>query len=307
MRKVICVLLVIISIFSFAACSRKSESLNAVKDFSVVDTLEQVNDEQLDVVLLFGQSNATGVASVEYLKNDYPSNYELARLYVDKVMINYFVDNGANTSEGKFVSTALGQGANQFYFGPEVGMAYWLQNSPRKTCILKYTWGGTILDSQWLDSNYKRGELYNAAMNFVSASMDYLISKGYKASIVAICWMQGESDAYSDETTKRYYKNTDKFVSYLRKDLENYSEEDFMFIDAGISDSIIWKNYKEVNKAKEDYASTHKNCYYFSTIDLGLTVDKEPVDSPDIAHYDSDSMFTLGQKFARYVYQPMVI
>ena len=42
---------------------------------------------------------------------------------------------------------------------------------------------------------------------------------------------------------------------------------------------------------------------YFSTIDLGFTINKEPEGDPDWGHYDSLPELELGRMFGRLVMQ----
>ena len=127
-----------------------------------------------------------------------------------------------------------------------------------------------------MNSKYKRGELYEAAINFTKASLDYLISKGYEYIIDGICWMQGESDA-NGALCNRYYTNTKEFVKFLRKDLFSY-QKTIDFIDAGISDSSYWVEYKKVNEAKNKFSNEDEHNYYIDTIDAGLHYNQEPVE-----------------------------
>ena len=74
-----------------------------------------------------------------------------------------------------------------------------------------------------------------------------------------------------------------------------------MFVDAGIAEIDIWPEHNDVNKAKEKLASGNDYNKYFSTSSMGLATNLEPVEGPDLAHYDSISMIKLGQKFASYI------
>ena len=293
----------LICLLCFTACSSDYKHvLNAIQSFSVEDTLSNVDSAPCDVVILLGQSNATGVAANAYLEQKAPDEYAALINGSDNVLINYITENGGNSSENKFVKVVPGQGANKDYFGPELGIADALsKRATKQVFILKYAWGGSILDTQWFEGNCKRGELYDAAMAFVTASLDYLKSKGYKINISAVCWMQGESDSFDDTMTKRYHKNTTKFVEYLRKDLSKYSKNKFIFIDAGIAEIDLWKNHKDVNAAKKQCSEELDNYVYFSTQEMGLTTNLEPEGGPDIAHYDSLSALALGRKFAEYI------
>jgi hypothetical protein len=126
--------------------------------------------------------------------------------------------------------------------------------------------------------------------------------KNYDAEIGAICWMQGESDT-TDFKASHYYENQMAFASYLREDLAEYAADGgIYFIDAGISNSPYCEPaYPEINEAKEKFAEQSEMNLYFSTIDLGFTIHKEPEGEPDWGHYDSLSELALGRKFGELV------
>lgn len=301
-KKVLCFLLLII-VLSLTACNNDNSSLGAIQSFEVEDTLESVNNKTVKVILLYGQSNATGVAKNEYLSKNDPEAYDKALNGYNNVLINFITENGNNSSNNKFVTTKLGEGYNQNHFGPEIGIADTLSNhnSDETYFIIKYSWGGSILHNQWLNSKYKRGELYNAAMSFTITSLNYLKSKGYIPKIAGVCWMQGESDAVWRRVANKYYKNTKNLVSFLREDLEEFYDNNLLFIDAGIKEIDMWKYHKIVNNAKKKLSEENIYNIYFSTQDMSLTTNLEPIESPDLAHYDSLSMLYLGRKFASYI------
>ena len=56
-----------------------------------------------------------------------------------------------------------------------------------------------------------------------------------------------------------------------------------------------------VNDAKKRVADEDEHGVYFSTSAMGLTTNLEPEGSPDRAHYDAQSAFALGKKFAEYI------
>ena len=295
MKKVITIIILLLVYIFVIGCGKYKE-LGAIREFSVNDTLNESNNEKIRVILLYGQSNASGCSHSSYLQKKDFSTYEKASKGFDNVYINYICENGSNSSNNEFVKCGLGNGASKDHFGPEVGIGLTYQEAGLKCFIIKYSWGGSVLDNQWMNGKYKRGELYEAAINFTKASLDYLTNKGYKYTIDGICWMQGESDA-GLRVDERYYKNTKEFVSFLRKDLSSY-QETIDFIDAGISDSALWVEYKNVNKAKIEYSNESDHNYFINTIEAGLHYDQEPVETPDIAHYDSESEIILGKLFA---------
>lgn len=274
-------------------------------DFKTVDdTLPSVEGEPLKVILLLGQSNASGASICEYLRDgvgdekyaEYEAGYE-------NILINFCVDNGNNTSDGEFRAVNTECGAAEGFFGPELGMAERLSEAypDERIVILKYTMSGYSLNYDWLCRG-ERGSIYNAFLTFVNTYMTYLSDKGYDARIGAICWMQGESDT-TEYKSERYYDNTVRFVSYLRSDLSEYAREGgIYFIDAGISNSPYCEpSYPEINAAKVKFSETSELNIYFSTIDLGYTIDKEPVGEPDLGHYDALCELDLGYMFAERI------
>lgn len=284
----------------------KAVKMEMHTDFPQPQNLPDGEGKRVKVILLMGQSNATGIGHLEYLqKNINAEQFVTYESGFDSVLINYCVDNHRNCSNGEFVNVDLNCAVDDGYFGPEVGMAEKFSEEwgDEEVIILKYTYSGTSLYSQWL-ANGQRGSIYKAMKRYVNTYMKALRNAGYDARLGAICWMQGESDSVSDIAKARYYKAQSNFVSYLREDFARYAEEGgICFIDAGISDSSNWTGYQTVNAAKERMATDSDLNYYFSTIDAGLTYHLEPEGNPDLAHYDSLSTLKLGHLFGDYVIQ----
>lgn len=273
-------------------------------DFKVVDSMPDGDGGSLKVILLLGQSNASGASRCRYLKDNVgDEQYAKYESGFENILINYCVDDWNNTSNGEFRAVNTECGAAEGFFGPEIGMAEVLSEAfpDEQVVILKYTYSGTNLHYQWL-SRGERGSIYNALKTFVDTYMGYLIDKNYNASIGAICWMQGESDT-NEYKSERYYDNTVNFVKYMREDFAKYSTDgEIYFIDAGISDSEAWQPlYSEINEAKVRFSELSSLNIFFSTIELGLTVNNEPEGEPDIAHYDSLSELELGREFGKRI------
>jgi hypothetical protein len=162
---------------------------------------------------------------------------------------------------------------------------------------------GYSLHHHWLCVG-RRGSIYEACLDFVNTYMEQLRGSNYAPRIGAICWMQGESDT-TDFKASHYLGNQTAFASYLRSDLEKYAEDGgICFIDAGISNSPYCEPaYPQINEAKVEFAKLSPLNYYFSTIDAGFTIDKEPEGDPDWGHYDALSELELGRLFGKNVIQ----
>ena len=271
--------------------------------FTIDDTLPDGDGKRATVILLAGQSNASGCSLDEYLAlsvgeekhKEYQEGY-------DNVYINYL--SGAHMSQA-FVTCATLQGEPEGTFGPELGLAEMLNETyPDETFfIIKCAWGGTNLYEQWRapSSSGKTGELYRQFIAFVQTSIQYLESKNYDVSIEGLCWMQGESDSFFVETATAYEENLSCFVGDVRKKFARYASEDgIAFVDAYIAAlPSYWVDYELVNQNKLAFSQSSSINVLVDTIAEGLTTAGEPVGAPDMAHYDATSEIKLGHLFAK--------
>lgn len=308
--KIKCFLIILLSLaLLFVGCSPDREPedstvvLNMNTNYPKTDSLPESDGRETKVILLLGQSNATGCSITQYLQQSViEEDFLRYEAGFPSVLINYCLDDHNASSEGDFVPVDLTCGAGEGFFGPEVGMADVLSAAyPNETVvIIKYTMSGYSLHHHWLSAG-KRGSIYNAFLPFLQTCMEALAEKNYNPVISAVCWMQGESDT-TDFKASRYYDNQTAFVSYLREDLAAYTKDDFFFIDAGISNSPYCEPaWPAINEAKKRFAEQSPLNLYFSTIDLGFTVHKEPEGDPDWGHYDALCELKLGQTFGNYI------
>lgn len=306
MSKKLYLLLLCISILFLYSCKKDEEidyTLNMNTNYEIADTLPDGNNQKVKVIVLLGQSNASGCSIVEYLQlNVSDEKYRFYEQGFDNILINYCIDDHSFTTHGEFKKVDLTCECGNGFFGPEVGIAETLSNKfPDETIfILKYTMSGYSLANHWL-RNYERSDIYKACLKYIQTYLDYLISKNYNPSLDAICWMQGESDT-ATKNAEKYYDNQRLFINYLRQDLKNYNNNEIYFIDAGISSSPYCEpGYPIVNQAKQKIAKESIYNLYFPTIENGLTTLYEPDYDPDLGHYDSLSEIKLGNLFGEYI------
>ena len=314
--RLVALLIVVSMIAAFALTG--CELIN--KFFTTTTTTAKTEEEppkvysnEVQVILLFGQSNAEGHTHSQYLSKTVGE--EKAQLYAEgfeEVQIAYANTISQNTSNGQFVPVKLGQGSGIYTFGPEIGIAERIAeiDPEKRVYIIKYAYGGTTLNNEWRSpSSGNAGRLYTGAVEFVLQQLEALEAMDLYPVIKAICWMQGESDA-SGLSYNLYQALEENFVKDLRKDLAYYkpAEEEIGFIDAGISDLTAWTQYKIVNEAKKNLSELDDYHDFIDTIAAGLKYNAEPVGNPDPYHYDSKYMVQLGYLFAdvllaRYIEQ----
>lgn len=271
--------------------------------FTVNDILPEGNGQKATVILLGGQSNASGCSLDEYLKKNVSAEeYAEYQNGFDNVYINYL--SGANMSQA-FVKCASFQGELPGSFGPELGLAEALSKMyPDRTFfIIKCAWGGSNLYSQWLSPSSwgKTGDLYKQFEAFVQTSIEYLVSKNYDVEIAGMCWMQGESDAFAAKNAEKYATHLNNLIKDVRKEFAQYAAEGgIAFVDAYIAaNPAYWVYYEAVNRGKQEIADSSELNVVVDTVTAGLTCENEPEGAPDLAHYDSMSQILLGQLFGK--------
>lgn len=274
--------------------------------FPLEDTLPDGQGKKATVILLGGQSNASGCSRDDYLKQNVSAEqYAEYDAGYDNVYINYYA-TGTNSSNA-FVKCATRQGEAGGFFGPELGLAQKLhqQYPDRLFFIIKCAWGGTNLFEQWRapSSFGKTGKLYKQFVTFVDTSMKYLESKNYDVTIAGMCWMQGESDAFDPANATNYEQNLKDFIKDIRKHYARYAAPDgIAFVDAAIADNpMYWVYCDGVNASKQAVAAADPLTVLIDTNAQGLSCSAEPADTPDMAHYDSMSQIKLGNLFGEYL------
>ena len=274
----------------------------------------------VDVIVISGQSNAVGCTRSSCITRSIGSSaYQTYMKGFEEIQIAYDswtkdVDPNDNTrtiyySQNKskndnFTKVMLGQGNSELTFGPEIGIAESTREKhANKLFIIKYACGASNLKDDWAKRD---SPMYGRFVEYVKKQMNNLKEKGLEPTIKALCWMQGEGDSW-DGYYQDYYDNTKEFVTNLRSDFKELAgNKDFPFIDAGISNSKEWQYYRKVNEAKQQFAEESENNIYIDTIAAGMHVDKEPFDTVDYCHYDSESEIQLGKLFAEQFEQFLI-
>lgn len=262
------------------------------------------------IIVLAGQSNAVGVGYTKYLADHFSAN-KVAEFEAGygNVRINFFSHNFG--SDG-FVDTRLGLAqSDKPTFGPEVGIAEMLTEDfgDEIFYIVKYAVGGTNLYHDWLspsgrgehsedNSDKPSGYCYDGFTELLRKSIAMLEDDGYTPEIRAFCWMQGESDACEEHTAFGYIKRFDDLIKDFELEFSPYLKN-YILADGGIS--AFWKYHKEINEMKREYATRADGRIYVDTIEAGLETEREPLEKPDLPHYDSGSVIALGRLFEQAI------
>ena len=297
--------------FSLISCNGEASSSSSTNTSSSTrsTSTEVFPTGPVDVVVISGQSNAVGCTKASCISRsighskyqEYMKGYPEIKIAFDSWTKDVTAEGPIFYSQNQsknnnFVKVMLGQGNSEATFGPEIGIAERMHETyGNKLFIIKYACGASNLRDDWTKRD---SPMYGRFINYVKLQMEHLKEKGCEPTIRAFCWMQGEGDAW-EGLYQVYKENLTEFVGNVREDLKELSgNKDVPFIDAGISNSPQWQYYRQVNDAKKAFAEESDNNFFIDTIEAGLHTDQEPFDTPDTAHYDSESQVQLGNLFA---------
>ena len=268
-----------------------------------------MKNKNIDVVIISGQSNGVGCSQINCIGasmgepkyNEYREGYENIKIAYDCWTKDFYNGDVVYYSQNKsedngFVKVALGQGNSKQTFGPEIGIAEAMHEKyGDQLFLIKFACGASNLKDDWASRN---SIMYLYLVDYISQQMAKLKEMGYKPTLKAFCWMQGEGDSYNGYY-QVYKENLELFVGNLREDFSEYTGgNELAFIDAGISSAEPWEFYQEVNDAKREFAAESDNNIFIDTIAAGMHTDREPFGAPDVYHYDSASEVLLGHLFA---------
>ncbi len=259
------------------------------------------NTQYDNVYLIMGQSNASGISYYSYLENTQP---EIYNKYVgngnEKVFMCYNTDDRIQTN---YVNVRFGFGNNVQFFGPEIGIAEALSEQEETSYIIKATYSGTCLQTQYVSAEGKKIEFYPRFIKFIKQQLKKLEEKGKKPRVRGVFWMQGESDSFLQESYK-YREAEQYFFEYLRHDLNKWIYDHFNFVDAYIfTRGICWVDPEIINDCKQRFCDENEHCYCIKTngedetaikLYLKCETDENMDGEVDLAHYDSQSELLLG-------------
>ncbi len=236
--------------------------------------ISSVQAQTTKVYLLAGQSNMVGWTS---LNIDLPPE-----LQIPQVDVQIY-------SQGSWDDLGPGFGRTTSYFGPEVTFGRDLASAqPDENIVLiKYAVGGTDLANDWRppDSNGQGAGPYY--MIFMDIVINALLSLS-DYEIVGMIWMQGEADAWQELSwAQAYEQNLTDFIQSVRSEL---GQPYLPFVIGQISASEFWTYNVIVRQAQLNVSQIVPDTGLVITTDLPLDTDN--------AHYTSNGVMTLGERFA---------
>lgn len=248
------------------------------------------------VIIIAGQSNAAGCSNLFNLKDYSEKVYDSSKEGYENILLSSFCDFHTESSNFERKITQLEEYNG---FGPEVGIAHKLSKTSKneKYYLLKAAWGGTSINSNWLNEG-KRAYHYNISIEYLKSKLEELKANNVSIDSLTICWMQGESDGAVKEFADKYKENEKALFTYFREDLSIYCSK-IGIVDAFVSTLRGNPYAKVVNDAKLKVSKELKDIKIIRTNGENLGALKLTFDEGEYSHYDSESMYKLGVKFAK--------
>jgi acetyltransferase-like isoleucine patch superfamily enzyme len=232
-----------------------------------------------------GQSNAVGVDTLDELTSDQRAAQPNVRFYGPNENGNTW---GALTPSADSPNLRDGLNRTGGSFGPEISTGKTISNALGGALVaeVKLAVSATALFDRW---NPDGGDLYASMVARVNQSIaDLQIQLGQTGYVAGFFWMQGESDALSDEFRDDYAANLRNLIAAVRHDLNNPNlpfvfGQIINFDPANQTSTVVRAHQQAV--ADDD---TVTNTAFILTDDLG---------HHDFIHFNGQGIYTMGERF----------
>lgn len=261
-----------------------------------------------DVILIGGQSNATGQGRVANLPVSFIPDKEVLIFY------SQYLNCGgdamcwqplcpASESKDRFgVELSLGTTLHKLY--PE-----------HKIVLIKHASSGTNLYKQWNPGNRggeKTGEEFLKFIETVRAGFEDLRQQGYTPVVRAMVWQQGEADARDvaeEKNHKAYADNLRNFILQVRKTFDS-EHMPFIYGEVLPMSAGRFPGRELIKQAQHQVAEISgtelsvKKAILVKADDLQmLKFDYNTPYPEDDVHLGTFGILTLGDRFAKAIYE----
>jgi hypothetical protein len=256
-------------------------ALSGIKEYylSVPSTYEPI-----DLILLMGQSNASGYSSVT---TNLPAGY--IPMQTDKLIIK----NNSLKGEWQYLQPTINSSGteNSAYWGLEQSLLHNIidNNLSTEIRIIKNTLGGAAIDV-W---NNKDGAMWIDFEKSIETLMMWCRINKKKPNILMIGWIQGEADAASAPLYTTYQQKLTTLIANIR-DINSYlASSNFIMQNLSVLQTALDTNGRNaINSAFVNIETGVSNCFILDPDEIaGLAV------RVDNVHYSDESYLAIGSKY----------
>ena len=167
--------------------------------------------DNIDLFILAGQSNMQGWRSDA-------KQYPVDKQQLDSHILFYYETIGYGSSQQLWKTLTSQPGHFQSgHFGPEITFARALLKRGSRPAIFKYSLGGSSLKLDWKAPGQQG--IYDNMVASIKTAINTLKAEGHVVTPRAIVWIQGESDAETEQLSTEYYWHLKKMLHHLRSNV----------------------------------------------------------------------------------------
>ena len=326
MKKIVCLLLAFLMIFSLASCGLfdrgepdtggPGEDLGDEPEEKIVGSENVIN-----VYLIAGQSNAVGYGmdtggQVASSDERFTSGFENVLYFGNQERWN-----GKDLSRG-FDPVTLGMGVASNRSGAEIGIASAIADEGGMNAIIKCAWGATHLypdtlysiskeQGTWTSPSYIAkhnidternpmvGNMYNRFVDTVKEGLKLLIEDGYTPVIKGVWWMQGEAEMFTREMASAYKELYETLISDTRAMLSEVTGYDCSVVPF-ICGLPKWNTNNSPAPAFQTFVRNSMTSVADQVDNVGY-VDCMPLTQHDDWHFDAQGQKYLGENFVSLI------
>ncbi|UZO82237.1 sialate O-acetylesterase [Aquimarina sp. ERC-38] len=262
------------------------------------------NEDEVQVVLLAGQSNMVGHGNYDELSASVKDR-------IEKVASRVLVTDFRNRP--KPLSEVDGKQTEKYpfskHFGPELFMGLTLAEKypDHQFLMIKTATGGTSLHGAWnpdwsqekaniseKGEVRKKLQLYAKHIDNSKVHLKRLLTEGKKYKIMGIGWLQGENDAGKPIAANNYKVNLQNLISSYRKEF-GIADLPFIIGQINVPPRKYAEGPEQVRTAMLEVAKADKKVAIVTT-----KPDKPWTDypkHPDNVHYNAEGQKKLGIAF----------
>ena len=260
----------------------------------------------LPVVIVAGQSNATGSESF-LLDAPAPLKRDLDSLFGTPALIDQ-TTLGQPAPPLPHVSTLLAPqySAGQRIFGPELSLADTLAaHGHGNTFILKDSTPGSNLSRDWDPTATTGPRLYSRLLADLAAVRRYAARRGETVRVVALVWVQGESDSVNRAVASGYQHRLFDLIAHLRHDV--ISTGHIVIVKTDVSRTIPFLRFIGGCRPSCDQVLSANSIVRSAQVTAGRLPGITVIDSsgmehrPDFLHLDASGEDELGVAAGRVI------
>lgn len=208
--------------------------------------------ESIDLFVMAGQSNMQGWQGNA---EAYPADPD----GIDRKVRFYWVTPKFSSSRGQWTSMqAQGGRFPKGHFGPEVTFSRLLASQGLNVSIFKYSLGSTGLAYVWKAPG--GNGMYDQMVAELKKALAQLQSQGHRVTFRALVWIQGESDAESQELAEEYGSRLKLLVDHFRTIV---AHDVHLPIILGLDEQHAWvREFPKVLEAQQRLAREDPNIIF---------------------------------------------